>query len=299
MAVVKNTFSTTFDSIESMAKHTIIGLTSEASTTSTSYYVSPAVTLYFLRSIYQTLLDAGYSDAIMNEEEYSITVLGFKFYCTCGSSYINSFDYGFIPELYVQSFNTRLNSEYNTNFDEYIQISNMNSNNLTNINLGFNIIVRGSKDCVQIAYSSYLYPNSEVPLLLVAKAKDLINSKDMFLFGNTFSNNSGNYNYWRWRYVDNLYSHSYSSSSSSTYDCVSYPYYNYTGLNSINKYVCEPVLINYGTIKVNSMIKANNNLHENGKYYKISSDMYFCYGYKYIYNSSYSGLKFLFKVSDD
>ncbi len=298
MAVVKNTFSTTFDSIESIAKHTIIGLTSETSTTSTTYYVSPAVTLYFLRSIYQTLVDAGYDDATLNEEDYSITVLGFKFYCTCGSYHIDDFDYGFIPELYVPSFNGLLNNRYDYCYYQYLQISNMNSNNLTNINLGFNIIVRGSKDCVQIAYSSYLYPNSEVPLLLVAKAKDLINSRDMFLFGNEPGNKNNNYNYWCWRYVDNLYSLSIASSESNAYACVPYPYYNDTGLNSINKYVCEPVLINHGTIKVNSMIKANNKLHENGKYYKIGSDMYFCYGYKYIDNASYSGLKFLFKVSD-
>ena len=79
MAVVKNTFTTTLSDNISPTNYIITGLTSATSTTSVSYMWEEA-SLYLLQSIYQTLVDAGYTDAVMDKTDYSITVLGFKFF---------------------------------------------------------------------------------------------------------------------------------------------------------------------------------------------------------------------------
>lgn len=78
---------------------TIKELTSETSTTNVT--IIKELSAEFLNSVYETVIDAGYSDAVKNEEEYSITVLGFKFYVVVNTSYY--------PCIYAEPLSSLLN----------------------------------------------------------------------------------------------------------------------------------------------------------------------------------------------
>lgn len=82
--VVRNAYSGSYSSLTSETL-TIVGLTSETSTTNVT--IVKELSTEFLNSVYETIVDAGYSDAVKNAEEYSITVLGFKFYVVVGTNY--------------------------------------------------------------------------------------------------------------------------------------------------------------------------------------------------------------------
>ena len=291
MAVVKNTFTTTLSDNISPTNYIITGLTSATSTTSVSYMWEEA-SLYLLQSIYQTLVDAGYTDAVMDKTDYSITVLGFKFFVLSksdGSSF-HSF-----PCVYC--YGTSKNySKYSVYYDYkgYYSLNDFTSAGRT---LSYNIIVRGDENCVQISYGSYMYPNSEVPIIFIAKAKNLITSEDAFCWTYYFDasvNSDDTHIYFRNKNeLYNYFELNFYENPAKGFDT----YYPYTGLNSQYKMVCEPVLGYYGSFYIYSMIKCNNQYFEHGKYYKIGSDIYFCYGYKLDKSKYYDGTYLLFKVS--
>ena len=183
MAIVKNTFTKTLSSITS-ASYTITGLTSTTSTNSVSY-VSPEITTQFLTSIYRTLLDAGYSDTSMNSSDYSITVLGFKFFIL--NTTYNSSNYQSYPQVFVHGSSSKItatsaSTTYYINTTDYY-------------NLSYKIIVRGDKNCVGIWYASYSYPNSEVPLIFIAKGA-VIGQVLMLFFCLFYGINSLHYHYY-------------------------------------------------------------------------------------------------------
>lgn len=291
MAVVKNTFTTTLSDNISPTNYIITGLTSATSTTSVSYMWEEA-SLYLLQSIYQTLVDAGYTDAVMDKTDYSITVLGFKFFVLSKSD-----DSSFHSFPCVYCYGTSKNySKYSVSsgYRRYYSLNDFTSAGRT---LSYNIIVRGDENCVQISYGSYMYPNSEVPIIFIAKAKNLITSEDAFCWTYYFDasinlddthiyfrNKNELYNYFELNFYRN---------PEKGFDT----YYPYTGLNSQYKMVCEPVLGYYGSFYIYSMIKCNDQYFEHGKYYKIGSDIYFCYGYKLNESKYYDGTYLLFKVS--
>ena len=291
MAVVKNTFTTTLSDNISPTNYIITGLTSATSTTSVSYMWEEA-SLYLLQSIYQTLVDAGYTDAVMDKTDYSITVLGFKFFVLSKSD-----DSSFHSFPCVYCYGTSKNySKYSVsyNYKRYYSLNDFTSAGRT---LSYNIIVRGDENCVQISYGSYMYPNSEVPIIFIAKAKNLITSEDAFCWTYYFDasiNLDDTHIYFRNKNeLYNYFELNFYEDPAKGFDT----YYPYTGLNSQYKMVCEPVLGYYGSFYIYSMIKCNNQYFEHGKYYKIGSDIYFCYGYKLEKNKYYDGTYLLFKVS--
>ena len=291
MAVVKNTFTTTLSDNISPTNYIITGLTSATSTTSVSYMWEEA-SLYLLQSIYQTLVDAGYTDAVMDKTDYSITVLGFKFFVLSKSD-----DSSFHSFPCVYCYGTSKNySKYSVyyNYKGYYSLNDFTSAGRT---LSYNIIVRGDENCVQISYGSYMYPNSEVPIIFIAKAKNLITSEDAFCWTYYFDasiNSDDTHIYFRNKNeLYNYFELNFYENPEKGFDT----YYPYTGLNSQYKMVCEPVLGYYGSFYIYSMIKCNNQYFEHGKYYKIGSDIYFCYGYKLEKSKYYDGTYLLFKVS--
>ena len=291
MAVVKNTFTTTLSDNISPTNYIITGLTSATSTTSVSYMWEEA-SLYLLQSIYQTLVDAGYTDAVMDKTDYSITVLGFKFFVLSKSD-----DSSFHSFPCVYCYGTSKNySKYSVyyNYRGYYSLNDFTSAGRT---LSYNIIVRGDENCVQISYGSYMYPNSEVPIIFIAKAKNLITSEDAFCWTYYFDdsmNSDDTHIYFRNKNeLYNYFELNFYEDPAKGFDT----YYPYTGLNSQYKMVCEPVLGYYGSFYIYSMIKCNDQYFEHGKYYKIGSDIYFCYGYKLDKSKYYDGAYLLFKVS--
>lgn len=292
MAVIKNHFETTISNEAILSTHTITGLTAADSSTSVNYFCQEA-SLYFLKSIYKTLSDAGYTDATMNEEDFSITVLGFKFFTFCGGA--SNAMYYLVPKIYTYGnealFSYSTDHKYTIN-DGY----NKNYNNIS-----YSLIIRGDENCMQISFSSCRYPNSEMFLLFIAKAKNLITAEDAFLYFPYLLDNAAScYTYIRNK--NDLYN-TIKSNTYGTYNGAlnigGLPtYYRNNDLNtSQSKFVCEPVLGNYGTYLIYSLLKCNDVYFERGKYYKIGDDLYFCYGYKEGSATSYNGSYLLFKVS--
>ena len=298
MAVVKNTFTTTLSDNISPTNYIITGLTSATSTTSVSYMWEEA-SLYLLQSIYQTLVDAGYTDAVMNKTDYSITVLGFKFF-VLSQSYNSNFSS--FPYVYTYGYSSGY-SYYNTRYYSSSESNqrgwySLNSYSNSGRTLSYNIIVRGDENCVQISYGSYMYPNSEVPIIFIAKAKNLVTSEDAFCWTYYFPEElTRDVNFRNKNNLYNNYIMTPNNASRYYYDNGFEPCHYDTGLNSQYKMVCEPVLGYHGCFYIYSMIKCNMSYFERGRYYKIGSDIYFCYGYKLDKSKYYDGAYLLFKVS--
>lgn len=286
MAVVKNTFSTTLNTVTTKT-HTITGLSSETSTTSLGY-MTAEVSLYFLRALYQTLVDAGYSDAIMNEEDYSITVLGFKFFVLISTGTSTQSSYIFCPTIYTYGVNSYI-----------INVSNPYAalNDTGKLNLEFNITVRGDENFIWISYGSFKYPNNDISLFVFAKGKNLIMDETNYLFGVSLGGTHILY----CRNQSELYIITNLSYLSNTILGSSNTWYNSQGYNTQSKMVLQPLLLNYGTCIYPSLIIPNNNI-TGGKYYKIGSDIYFASESIYCYmNGNYlnpiNNGRCLFKVS--
>ena len=256
MSVMRNTFSGELSASPNLSTsyktHTITGLTSETSTTNVNY-MNPEASLHFLNAMHKTLVDAGYGDAVKNETEYSITVLGFKFFVfIIGNSYI-------IPHIYITGTTNYFYSSSNG-------INNCSSNS-TYKELEYNITIRGDSNHVSIYYGSYNTPTEEHLLFSIAKGKNLITSSDIYMFGKSISESSS----------------IFMREKNDLYNCfannVSNPLNKYTegnkGLNTNSKFVCVPQLAYYNTCLIYSMIQGNNAIFTPGKYYKIGNEIYY------------------------
>jgi len=256
MSVMRNTFSGELSASPNLSTsyktHTITGLTSETSTTNVNY-MNPEASLHFLNAMHKTLVDAGYGDAFKNETEYSITVLGFKFFVfIIGNSYI-------IPHIYITGTTNYFYSSSNG-------INNCSSNS-TYKELEYNITIRGDSNHVSIYYGSYNTPTEEHLLFSIAKGKNLITSSDIYMFGKSISESSS----------------IFMREKNDLYNCfannVSNPLNKYTegnkGLNTNSKFVCVPQLAYYNTCLIYSMIQGNNAIFTPGKYYKIGNEIYY------------------------
>ena len=299
MAVVKNHFETTL-SDTSVAAHTITGLTSETSTTNVNY-VSQEASLYFLRSIHQTLLDAGYNDAVKNELEYSISVFGFKFFVLIISSSSSTIG-GLYPSIYTYGINNNICTTYSGQKNG-LYINNYYDPYLTQTS--YSILVRGDENCISISYSSCKYQSFEIPILFIAKAKNLITSENAYFFSG-FPQDENYNNYTFIRNKDNLYTcYPLYFNYTNNYRNILDTRYNAIGLNTDTKFICEPILCYYGSFLIHSVLKCNTTF-DYGKYYTLGSDIYMCYGHRFHTASSFGGVvalpswagpKFLFKVS--
>lgn len=301
MAVVKNHFETTL-SDTSVATHTITGLTSETSTTNVNY-VNQEASLYFLRSIHKTLLDAGYSDAVKNELEYSISVFGFKFFVLIISTSSSAIS-GLYPSIYTYGIDRNICSTNASSYKNGLLINNYYDSHTAQIS--YNIIVRGDENCISISYSSYKFQDFDIPIIFIAKAKNLITSENSYFFSG-FPQDEIYSDYTFIRNKENLYTYYplYFNYTNYNYKNILHTRYDTVGLNTDTKFICEPILCYYGSFLIHSLLKCNTTF-DYGKYYKLGSDIYMCYGYRFYTASninnlnplpSWAGPKFLFKIS--
>lgn len=255
MSVIRNTFTGTLSANPNLSasyqNYTITGLTSETSTTNVNA-MNPEASLHFLNALYKTIVDAGYGDAIKNDGEYSITVLGFKFFVfIVGSGFL-------IPCIYTTG-------EGAISFKPNTTNASINNSNSHYTELEYNITVRGDSNHISFYYGSYHYPTSELPLFAIAKGKNLITSSDIYMFGNSVS--SGNFLI---RERNNLYNYLYNSTNNPLDRFITEK-----GLNTNSKFVCVPQLAYNNTCLVYSMVQGNNAVFTSGKYYKIGNDIYY------------------------
>ncbi len=255
MSVIRNTFTGTLSAnpelTTSYQNHTITGLTSETST-DTIRYVNPEATLHFLNSLYKTIIDAGFGDAVKNDDDYSITVLGFKFYVLTGSintnyrKYINCYIYTYGRSGFISS------SEI---------INNGSTTPYTDLN--YNIAVRGDSNHISIYIGTYNNPNDEAPFLSIARGKNMITSSDIYMFSNSIASEQFI------REKANLYS--YLVNNQRVYNAIPSSF----GLNTNSKFVSVPQMVYNNTILIPSMIQGNTAIFAKGKYYKLGNDIYY------------------------
>lgn len=254
MSVVRKTFTGTLSETPTGITHTITGLTSESSTTNVAGTVIEA-TLHFLDALYQTLLDAGHSDTIKNENDYSITVLGFKFFVICIQ--VNSRVY---PKIYTCGNKSGVYPNGSSSSSTSLAI---NSTTSPYTNLSYNILVRGDTNHVSIYLGTFQNPNADCVLYSIAKGKDLITSSDIYMYASRINGT---------QYIckkDDLYT--LIVNGSSVYNVIP----SVSGLNTNSKFVCVPQLVYNNTIVIPSMIQGNSAIFETGKYYKIGSEIYY------------------------
>lgn len=277
MAVVKNHFETTVtdDTINTGESYSVTGLISETSS-ATSINLRAEIALYFLRSVYKTLLDAGYTDVIKNELDYSLNIFGFKFF-VINTSYSNNSlkTYNQLyPYVYIYGKDKPI-AYVGSGTDRSILLSGTN-------NLSFNIIVRGSANCVSITYNPADHPLLELPIIFIAKAKNLITSEEAFFcFNSIRSSNTSDYYIGYIRNKENLFQTfpliaNYLTNGSKYGELITMN--GKAGLNTTSKFVCEPVTCYYGSFLIHSVLKCNEVNFNRMKYYKIGSDVYYSYG---------------------
>lgn len=254
MAVVRKTFTGTLSAAPTVATHTITGLTSATSTLNVSS-VSAEATLHFLDALYQTLVEAGYNDTVKNENDYSITVLGFKIFVPCivSSNRIS-------PKIYTCGNKGGVYPNGGSSNNSSFAINNDTS---PYTDLSYNILVRGDSNHVSIYIGTFRYPNGDYTLYSIANGVDLISSSDIYMYSNKINGT---------QYIckkNDLYT--LIVNGSAVYNSIP----STLGLNTKSKFVCVPQLVYYNTILIPSMIQGNSAIFETGKYYKIGTEIYY------------------------
>lgn len=246
----------------------IKGLISETSATPINY-VCTELSKIFLNSVYETLDEAGYADTVKNEDEYSITVFGLKFYILLIS---NTTSISSNTVIRLETYCTCRRGETYLNLASSGIIIGKNVNN--KLQYKYNITVKGDTKLALINFGGYDTYSNNYHLFLIAKVKNLITQGEGILYSPVpllysssecyiIDEDDSIYNYKTISWYNNPY-------------IFSSPYTNGTGLNTNTKYVCEPQLIYYGSYMVYSMIRANTQLFTKGHYYKIGSNIYYC-----------------------
>ncbi len=246
--VVRNAYSGSYDSLTSETL-TIVGLTSETSTTNVT--IIKELSEEFLNSFYETIIDAGYSDATKNEDDYSITVLGFKFYVVIIKS-----GYYYIVNIYTETMNSTISLSTNS-----VWMAETSKKDYD-----YNIVVRGSNNFINITCGAYKSTTSEKKIITIAKAKNLITNEEAYYFSGyeIDSSSSGA------KYIRNK-NHNYNVLKNISFST----YYTESGLNTVSKLVCEPQLAYNGTYLIYSMLRGNSAVLSPGKYYKIGNEIYY------------------------
>ena len=252
MAVVRNTFTGTLSAAPSALQttYTITGLTSETSTINIG--IVPEASLHFLNALYQTLLDAGYSDTVKNDNDYSINILGFKFFVLGG--YSNN-------KIYVRAFTYMASSLTGSTSSSSGTLINSGTSPYTDLN--YNITIRGDSSHVSIYIGSYTAPNTEYNFLSIAKGKNLVTSDDVYMLSLKISGS---------QYIfkkNDLYNPIVKNAG--VYNAIPAA----LGENTNSKFVCVPQIVYNNTILIPSMIQGNTKVFAEGKYYKIGSEIYY------------------------
>lgn len=251
--VLKKSFSGVLDTPISASYDgisvTVKGMTSENSN-STISYVNEELTTNFLTDLYNTLIEAGYVDTIVNYEDYSITVLGKKVYFFCKKAASKNT----LLYLYIYSLG------FSTGGQQIVSITNIDT-------YGYKINIRGDENniCLTVGSNSSYTENDAI---YISKCKNIIDSSECIFSCRGFSNST---NYYLIVEKDNPYKSLYSNSTSSPYSIN-----NFTTQINKGKYVCIPMLAKEGTIIIPSMIVGNTGEFTKGNYYKIGEDIYYC-----------------------
>lgn len=276
MACIENYFNLAVSDLTTTT-HAITGLTSSSSTTNVSY-VSKEASLLLAKAVHQTLLDGGY-DAVLDETNYKITVLGFSFFVLgVGTS-------STIQRLYLRIYTIGSTSAIETSTGSATYYMNNASGSGV---MDFCLRLRGDKNGFVITYSSGAVYTRDVNCIALAKGINLATGDDAWLYGNAFYTNS---------YImlsSNIYSQEQLNSTSDINLM-----YEGQGLNTDTMIAYSPILVWYKSIYTPSLIGGATSYITKGKYYQIGNEIFWAAGYKTSTSTtgSYSGACTLIRVS--
>lgn len=288
MANVRNTFNITLGSVTIVEDKAFPGMTDDGGIVEDCFVTE--ATAAFQKAIYRTLLDAGY-EATMNEEAYSVTVLGFTFFPLIHSTKVNAEYYTAYPYLYAYGH------------DEYLSGGNVQAKCLNNgsggMNLNFSIHVRGDENSVAITFGGYDDIDRNYLLLLVSRATNMVDQSKWYFYTCAYQTaNNANYCYYRSEAdVYTVYQENrLSTSSSYNYSTFCYPSMGSLG-QSESKITCLPVICHCGSILAYPLLAGHDDF-EGGGYYRIGEHIYwFVATSSSATGYSINGLGFFLKVS--
>lgn len=233
----------------------------------------PVMSKQFINDLYETIVAAGYTDAVLDEDKYKITVLGFSFLCIAYTSGYNCCPYIMPFGMTKQRYDFRgdkSNGAVSTNYTLNGTTSDIYKN------FSYNIIIRGDSNGIHIYYGSYNTPNGNYPLFFIQKGKDIINNSNIFIFGRDIGTSTTYYNY----YLNENASYEEVLTESCIYvgSGALYVdnYYSEIGVNTKYKYVCHPLFAYVGNYIYYSMIRGNSVIFTPGNYYKLGTEVYYC-----------------------
>lgn len=263
MAVVRKTFSGTVSGSGIQEYVNFTGIASEDSETRVSTNVE--MTLHFLNSLCQTLIEAGYEDTTVNEEGYYITIFGEHIYFSidsCTSTNGSEIDFTYFRG--------------NRNF------TSPRSYLTYNKTINYGIVIRGDKDHISIYIQTCKSINTleaEIQFLHIFKMNNVLNKGESILFINNFRDPGSTYP----GIVDLFYVKEKNkpydfSLNNLTNTMVLSSNYIFQGNSSFENYIVTPMLCFYGNYLIPSMIGCSKPLFTTGKYYKIGENTYYCEG---------------------
>ncbi len=261
MAVVRKTFSGTVSGSGNQEYARYIGIVSEDSVN--SFKTNVEMTLHFLNSLCQTLIEAGYEDTTVNEEEYYISIFGEHIYFvndSCSSAIGSKINY-----IYVRGNRAFPSGLSYLTYDKTIN---------------YGIVIRGDKDHISI----YIQPSKSIntlqperQLLHIFKMNNVLNNGESILFINNFkdpgTSSPGIAEMFFVKEKNKPYD--FSLDDLSINDVLS-SNYTFQGNSSFENYIVTPMLCFYGNYLIPSMIGCSKPLFTTGKYYKIGEDTYYC-----------------------
>lgn len=249
-------------------------------------YHCPRYSSAFLNDMYSLLIDSGYSDAVKNDEDYMITVLGLKIICLVETTNTFNVTNYCQPIIFLLGYTDKLVKIGITT--DYAGSSGLSEENIINKNdktdMNYNLLLKGDNNGFAIYYGSYSYPNAKYQFLHIRKCKNLMDDKEMFFISKSLDSGSGtpyilyNSNSYKGIFIDLDLEYSTPLTISSGTNLNSFFGYfsDGVGYNTNHRYVTYPVICYYGTILMYGMIMSNSSIFSSGNYYKIGTDVYYC-----------------------
>lgn len=251
-------------------------LTSATATDKITHY--PKWSKIFFNAMYQTLINAGY-EPVINENEYSISLWGFKFY-TVVSAYTSNIYY-IRPYIYISG----TTSNFSTNHEIVTAYSSA-----TKADYNFTLTLRGSDNVCVVTFSTD-NSTSEYGVLFLAKATHIPTKSDYFVFNHAITNQPYFIN------KSDLYDMYTNSSCLFMSIKSSYNYNKHNEYYGIGKGYNKVLLATeqYDFVIKDMLYTPNDAIINMGNYYKIGNELY--YSNNAYYSSTYSSdYRYLYKV---
>lgn len=255
-----------------------INLPTKSKTETYSYTHYPKWSKIFFDAIYQTLVNGGY-EPIKNDEEYSISLWGFKFYVLSDAS--NSY---FYPKITINGISGTFT------VGSYIMANSSYSDN-NKVDYNFTLTLRGSDNVCTLTFICQNDSPREYGIFFLGKAIYTPMKEDYFVFDTIITTSP------YFIKKSNLYDYFQNSSCRFMSVQTNYSYDKYSTYYGIGKgYNKVPLMTEQCDFIIKDMLHTtDDNIIQMGNYYKIGNEIYYSNN-AYYSSSNSSTYMYLYKV---